>query len=306
MKLARVSFLGVRGLADATYDFVAGGGAPHDLVVVTGPTASGKTRFLEAILATKEAIGPYGLPPSGASWVASGAFGAKVSLAFWLDEEERAYAGTSSAIMEADVTWSAQRGAADADDGLVAVLERYDHRPDRGKVEYFAATRRLPSHPPFHGTGPLEQRLLRGGRDARKYACVPRFLAELRANPAATRAFAARLEALSPTARYVRPATADGVPRCFTSRGGAPLTPMELSDGEADAVLFAATATTIALGRSVLLVDRPEIHADPSRLGALVAGLRALGPDNQLVLASASPELVAAARPAHVVTLEGA
>ena len=76
MKLARVSFLGVRGLADATYDLVGPSGVPHDLVVVTGPTASGKTRFLEAVVAAKEAIAPYGLLQAGAPWVASGSVGA--------------------------------------------------------------------------------------------------------------------------------------------------------------------------------------------------------------------------------------
>ena len=306
MKLARVSFLGVRGLADATYDLLAPSGAPHDVVVVTGPTASGKTRFLEAIVAAKESIAPYGLLQPGSPWIASGSLGAKVSIAFWLDEEERTYAGTTSALVEADVTFNPQRGTSDADEGLVAGLERYDHRPERGKVEYFPATRRLPTFPPFHGTSAVEQRMLRPGKDPRKYSFVPRFLGELRANPAAVRAFSSRLEALSPTVRYVRPAASDGVPKCFTSRGGAPVTPMELSDGEGDAVLFAATATAIGLGRSLLLVDRPELHADPTRLAPLVGGLRALGADNQLVLASGSAELVAASRPAHVVTLEGA
>ena len=306
MKLARVSFLGVRGLADATYDLVGPSGVPHDLVVVTGPTASGKTRFLEAVVAAKEAIAPYGLLQAGAPWVASGSVGARVSLAFWLDEEERTYAGTGASVLEADVTFSPQRGASDADEGLVAVLERYDHRPDRGKVEYFPSPRRLPVYPPFHGTSAVEQRALRPGKEARKYAFVTRFLGELRASPGAVRAFAGRLEALSPTVRYVRPTAADGVPRCFTSRGGAPVTPTELSDGEADAVIFAATATLIGLGRSIVLVDRPDLFADPSGLAPFVAGLRALGPDNQLVLASASPELLAAAHPAHRIALDGA
>jgi hypothetical protein len=304
MKLARVSFLGVRGLADATYDLVAPSGAPHDLVVVAGPTASGKTRFLEAIVAAKEAIAPYGLPQPGAGWIATGAGGAKISLSFWLDEEERTYAAATTPIVEADVTFSPARGTGDADEGLVAVLERYEHRPERGKLDYFPANRRLPTFPPFHGTGAVEQRMLRAGKDARKYAFVTRFVGELRANAGAVRAFSSRLEALSPTVRYVRPATADGIPRCFSSRGGPPVGPAELSDGEADAVIFAATATMLGLGRSIVLVDRPELHADPARLAPFVAGLRALGADNQLVLASSSPELLAAARPAHVVTLD--
>ncbi|HEY4116704.1 MAG TPA: hypothetical protein VGM56_02560, partial [Byssovorax sp.] len=71
-----------------------------------------------------------------------------------------------------------------------------------------------------------------------------------------------------------------------------------------DAVLLAATAIAIDLVSSLVLVDRPELYADPANFGAFVKGLGALGDDNQLVLASSSAELAAAAPDALIVRLE--
>ena len=49
MKLAGLSLSDVRGFADKRFEFASDAAAkPHDLVLVTGPAASGKTRFLEA------------------------------------------------------------------------------------------------------------------------------------------------------------------------------------------------------------------------------------------------------------------
>jgi hypothetical protein len=63
MKLLDLTAEGLR-IPDGTYSFRAvRNGAPHDIVLVTGPPASGKTSFLLAIAALKEAFGPYGSPP---------------------------------------------------------------------------------------------------------------------------------------------------------------------------------------------------------------------------------------------------
>ncbi len=65
----------------------------------------------------------------------------------------------------------------------------------------------------------------------------------------------------------------------------------ELSASEADSVIFSATATLVGLSNSIVLVDRPEMHGiDPARA---LAGLAALGTNNQIILASPSPAFAA-------------
>ncbi|HVY44924.1 MAG TPA: hypothetical protein VHB21_03555, partial [Minicystis sp.] len=235
MKLLRATFLGVRGVPDATLHLGdATTGKPRDLVVVTGPPASGKTRALEAIVAAKEAVAPYGPPQPGAAWIAPSEGAAKVALVFVLDEEEQVFAGTESPMAEVDVTFYPRETRHDADEGTEAVLGRYAH-DGTGKIEYFPSTRRLPTYGPFAGLSPLEQRVLRPSKDTRKYSFVPRFLRELEdERRGAAEAFAERLAALSPTCRYEAGARSEGLPRCFRSRGGRPVGPMELCDGEAD------------------------------------------------------------------------
>jgi hypothetical protein len=302
MKIQRATFLGVRGVGDATLDLTdPRTGAPHGAVVITGPSASGKTRLVEALIAAKEAIGPYGPLTPGAPWIGAGN-AAKILVTFALDEAERDYAGTSSPTMEGEVIFLPERARIEADEGLRALLERYSHDPGQGKLEYFPASRRIPAHAPFMGLGTAEQRIGRAGKDARKYGFVVPFLRALEHDPARAEGFAARLLALSPTCRYVPGARGEGIPRCLASRGAPPVTPAELSDGEADAVIFAATAVAIGLDHSIVVVDRPDLHLDD--LERLVAGLSTLGRDNQLFLAS-RPELGALVGGAHVVSLKG-
>ena len=303
MKIQRLTFLGVRGLSDATFDLTdPASGAPYPVVLITGPAASGKTRALEAIVAAKEGIAPYGPMGPGAPWIAAGGSAAKVALSFHLDEEERTYAGTAEDRMDGETAFLPQRARSEADEGLIALLERYDHGAS-GKLEYFPTNRRVPSFPPFHGTNTLEQRVLRPSKDPRKYSFVLRFLRDLEDSKATEAAFADKLAMLSTTVRYERVGPADGMPRCFRSRADELLAPTELSDAESDAVIFAATAVAIGLNRSIVLIDRPELHADLRDLPRFYGALRALGNDNQLILATSSPELVAAAEGALVIKL---
>lgn len=305
MKIQRATFLGVQGVGDATLDLTDHRtGAPHETVVITGPSGSGKTRMIEALIAAKEAIGAYGLPPAGGAWIGAGN-AAKVLVTFHLDKAEQDYAGSPSATLDAEVIFLPERARSDASEGLRAVLERYSHDPAHGKVEYFPASRRISPYGPFAGLGAVEQRIVRAAKDARKYSSVVSLLRTFEFDRGRAEGFASRLEALSPTCRY-QPGSTEVIPRCFSSRGGAAVTVHELADGEADAVILAATAVTLGLDHSIVFVDRPDLHlTDPTHL---LRGLAALGQDNQLFLAAGS-ELAAAATSAgvaHVVTLKGA
>lgn len=303
MKIQRATFLGVRGVPDITLELTdPRTGQPHGLVVVSGPSASGKTRLIEALIAAKEAIGPYGPMAPGAPWIRSGD-AAKVLVSFVLDEAERDFAGSSSHVAEAEVIFVPDRAKSEASDGLRAVLGRYSHEPNRGKVEYFPADRRIGTFPPFAGLGTGEQRIARVTKDARKYGFILPFLRAIEHDAARRERFSARLAALSPSCRYVADESGAAIPRCFSSRGGPPVTAAQLSQGEADAVIFAATAAAIGLDCSLVFVDRPDLHLRD--LDDLVAGLAALGHDNQIFL-TGGPDLAAAAAGAHVVTLKRA
>ncbi len=303
MKIQRATFIGVRGVPDVSLDLTdARTGEARPLVIVTGPSGSGKTRMIEALIAAKEALRPYGALAAGAPWIGTtGA--AKIRVTFCLDESERDFAGTTSHTLEGETIFLPDRVNAEADDGLRAVLGRYTHNPAYGKVDYFPVERRIPMFPPFPGTGSAEQRVVRLGKDPRKYGFILPFLRSLGQDTAQRERFAASLEALSPSCRYVPDPSGEVIPRCFSSHGGDPVTVAQLSHGEADAVLFSATATTIGLDHSIVFVDRPDLHAGD--LNQFVAGLASLGKDNQLFL-TGHAALVAAAPGAHVVNLKGA
>jgi len=306
VKILRATFLSIRGVPDGTYDFANPiSGAPNSLLLVTGPEASGKTRFLEALLATKEAIGPYGPMIEGATWLKPGSQLAKIMISFALDEEERQYAGSSDNIVDGEATFLAERVRRDADEGLVALLSRYEHGPSSGKVEYFPSSRRLSPLGPYHGVGVIEQRLQRAQKDPTKYGFVVRFLRELPQDPGAQKAFSKQLERLSPSCRFVAGEPQRGLPRCFSSRGGPAATISELSETEQQAVLIAATAVNIGLSRSLVLIDRPELSTSPGRAAEFVEALSLLGDDNQVIMASSGPEFIAAMPKANVIRLEG-
>lgn len=303
MKIQRATFLGIRGVPDLTLDLVDyRSGLPHDVVILTGPSGSGKTRVLEALIAAKEALGAYGPMTAGAPWLGSGS-AAKIMLTFLLNAEEQQYAGTSSPVQEGEVVFLQDRAKSDAEEGLRSVLERYSHDSNQGKLEYFPANRRFAAHPPYGGLSAAEQRVSRPGKDVRKFSFVVSFLHSLEYNRALADRFANTLAALSPSLRYVPGTSSEGAPRCLSSRGGAPVTYAQISDGEADALIFAATAAAIGLDHSLILVDRPDLHLDD--FASVVAGLGALGRDNQLFL-TARPELATQAAGAHVVNLKRA
>jgi len=304
MKILRATFLGVHGVPDGSYDLSGRPGAKHDTIAITGPAASGKTRFLESLLAAKEAIGPYGAVGGGASFLRAGASIAKVMLTFALDEAEQEYAGVTESVVEGEAAFLADGVMRDADEGLAALLSRYRHERAFGKVEYLPSSRRLAPLGPHHGTGELEQRLQRASKDATKYGFVNRFLRELPDRPEKRDEFAALLARLSPSVRYAEGDPSPGLPRVFKSRGGKPSTSAELSDTEQQGVLLAAVAVGVGLSSSIVLIDRPELGTAPGDAAAFVEGLRALGEGNQLVLATSAPEILAALAPENVIQLE--
>jgi len=305
VKLRRIELRGVRGLPDGAFDLVdPRSGEAHRLVLVTGPTASGKTRLLEAIVAAKEQIAPYAGPPLASSWIRPGGEAARIALGFDLSESERGYGALDQPTAVAEAMFKHAGGVLPEDDGIVAVLRRYEHGDEAGKFEYFPALRSIPTNGIGVGLSAFEQRALRASGDARKYGCVVRIVYDLAGGGPMAERFAEHLARLSPTCRFQRAPVNDAFPRCFRRAGDDEARSLkELSSGETDAVIFAAIAALIGLGRSIVLVDTPEMHADPEAVPALVQGLLSLGEDVQVIAATRSQALLKAALPGQVVDL---
>ena len=301
MKISRISAQGVIGLPSLDCELVSRAtGRPHDLIVVTGPAASGKTRLCELILAVLEIVGPYEGIVRASDWVADPKEGARVEIGLWLDDEERRIAAPSENPTHALVKWSGDRTDYEIHRGVSRLLSRYDHDPAHGKREYFPEGRQRAWGARSDGLGALEQSLLRCSKDPHKYSVVGRFLATLGDDSRRLRVFADGLASLSPTARYTDvTAGASG----FTNRDGDGVSFGDLSSSEADAVLIAATIAMTGLSHSIAIVDRPELSVSPSRLVSWVESLASLGVDNQWIVASNDARLAASVDPSQIVSL---
>ncbi|MEZ4297358.1 MAG: hypothetical protein R3B70_20505 [Polyangiaceae bacterium] len=305
MKLRRALFRGVRGVPDGTFDLTdPSTGEPHSLVLIKGPPASGKTRFLEAIVQAKEWIAPYaGRPPAG-TWIRPTEPAAKVGLTWHLTPDEQAYGALSGAVHETESIFTTTGAQPPEEDGVVAILKRYEHGHAAGKLEYFPAHRAVPLSGLGTGLSAFEQKPLRATSDPRKFASVVRVVHELAGGGPTADYFAAILERLSPTCRFEPAAATDAFPRCFPGPHGA-RSIRELSHGELDAVVLSAIAVLLGLSRSVVLIDSPDLHTDPGYVPYLAEGLLSLGEDVQVIATTRSPDLFRPARPNQVIDLGG-
>jgi hypothetical protein len=225
-------------------------------------------------------------------------------MAFDLSEGERSYGALEQPTAVAEAVFRHAGGTLPEDDGVVAVLRRYEHGDEAGKFEYFPALRSIPTNGVGVGLSAFEQRTLRASGDSRKFACVVRIVYDMATGGPMAERFAEHLARLSPTVRFQKAAVNDAFPRCFRRASDDEARSLkELSSGEIDAVIFAAVASLIGLGSSIVLVDTPELHADPEAVPALVQGLLSLGPDVQVIAATRSPALLRAAQPGQVVDL---
>jgi hypothetical protein len=279
VKISGISVRGVSGLPDLEIDLrLAETGAPPSLVVVRGPPASGKTRLLETIVAARETVAPITVSPDPERFVRPGLIAAKATLILQLTDGERDFAGAASPELEIEAIFRVDGERPPTDESTLALLRRWAHDGQTGKLEMMPVWRALPSGP-AHATTVAAQREARVLTDARRWAFVPRFLDELGSDPARGEAFARRLAALSPTCRWIPDSSR------FEGHPGARSLDL-LAASEQDAVLFAATATLIGLDHSVLLVDRPEKHLPAELVPGFVRGLFELGEDLQVIVAT--------------------
>jgi hypothetical protein len=304
MKISQLACRGIAGLPDLSLDLMSSLRRPHDLVLVTGPEASGKTRFCELVLAGLDVIGPYEGIVRSETWLPEGSRGARLELGIWLDESERESTNVAENPTRAVVSFEPDSVDCDAPKEVVKLLSRYDHDPAHGKREYFPEGRQPAWGARRDGTGALEQSLWRCSKDPHKYGFIGGFLKELAKDSQRERVFASGLELLSPTVRYA-PGRAQNPAACFATGAADPVLLAELSSSEADAVILAATAAMTGLCHSLVVLDRPELYVPAERLVAWVHALAGLGSDNQWLVATSSRTLLAATDPNQVVTLPG-
>lgn len=319
MRLLRLQTTDIAALRDRTYELAhPQTGEALDVVVVTGPPSSGKTRLLEAIIAAKEAVASYG-GSSTPVRVAPGTTSAKIEAEWALSPAEARRIGeTRRAIRSEALIGSFALPSGEREAGLAAILGGYAHDPEVGKVEYFHAGRTLPMGSASLGGGASEssERRLRFSKSADKYRSIRQVLLdnavaerldERPRDPAAprfTERFARAFASLCSTKTFAGvDRGADGFRVRFEARSGGVVDLDELADSERQAVIFAATFTHLALHHSIVLVDVPELFLPPGEVVRFASALAALGQDNQLIFATGSPELVAAVAPYQVVRL---
>jgi hypothetical protein len=324
MKILRISTNGFRGLPDRTFELgEPGSPQPFDVVCVTGPAGSGKTSFLEAILAAKENVGPYGPPTGQAEYVRGGESGAKVRVDWVLSGDERARTGALTNVMSSESIFSSGFvPAPQHDPALVSILAGYSHHPELGKVEYFHAGRRIPrglnAGALAAAAVPAIAKAQRLGRDDSKYAGLDAYAVQTALGldegdpndrggdrPAAAR-LAAAFASLSSTKRLDGVQRIDGVihPR-FVDGGGRHYRLEQLSDGERQAFLFAATFVRSGVTGSLVLIDTPELHASGADAQTFLRAVSRLGADNQLIVATGSSEVLNGVPPAQIIRLPG-
>lgn len=313
MRIRKVSFDGVRGLPDKELDLTdAKTGWAARLVVVTGAQASGKTSFLDAIVAAKEQAGPYGSPPAAASVVRAGEEAAKIRIEWELSQLERDRYGVAEPTLIAEALFGeAVVAPPDVHPVLAALLSEYDPDPEFGKVEYFHASRRLPvgaSVDLTKAAGTQADKIMRLEKSDAKYTGLVRFVVEAglgldvdpSGNPKPPGRTKRAFEALCSSKRLGGLYSAEGtvLPGFFDSQGNA-YGLGQLSDSELEAFLFSVSFVRSGLAGSragsLVLIDTPEKHIGPEDAPRFVEALSRLGEENQIIVATRSRELAAAA-----------
>src|SRR6185503_13611897 len=106
---------------------------------------------------------------------------AKIRLEWELNDEERRRMGFDADVIETESIFSSTTPPEQEHDPRIeALLERYDHDPAHGKMEYFFAERTLAREAVgFSALDPSMQKRTRLNHNIRKYGAQHKYLAEL-------------------------------------------------------------------------------------------------------------------------------
>jgi hypothetical protein len=307
MRIASVAWKGVAGVADGALDFARDGGIPADLVVVTGPPGSGKTRLLETIIAGKERVAAYGPRPKLDDLLGREGTAAKIVLDWWLSEDERSFVGVRTPVQTTEAIY-ARSGVPELapDPAIGLLLERYDHDPRNGKIDYIPADRGLPSYATSVSDPVYEQRTKRLSRGPDKYAA----LSKLATDTVLGRGDSARVEALSTLftklCPHLRLGKVSSTGDLEIAREGVPPVPVSrLSMSEKQAFMIASSLVLVGVQNSVVLFDTPELFSSGAEARRRLEVMRGFAPTNQWIVATCAEEIVAMADHKSLVRLGG-
>jgi hypothetical protein len=317
MRVRRLTTDGFRGLPDRSYSLIdPRSDSGFGLVLVTGTRSTGKTSFLEAIIAAKEQVGPYGSALAPSSFLRAGETVTKVRVEWEISENERArYGATKRSILTESIFGDTVVDPPAPDPTIAALLGEYDPDPAFGKVEYFHATRRLPLGATIDlskSPGDPLDRMSRLGRDDIKYASLIRYIVEAGlgldrgpdGNPKPPGRIKAAFDALCPTKTigglYK---SGDALLPVFIDRSNKAYSLAQISDSELDSLLFATTFVRSGLHGSLVLIDTPERHLGDAETREYVHALTRLGEGNQLIVATRSEALLASVHSDQVIRL---
>jgi hypothetical protein len=276
---------------------------PRRLTVVTGAPCAGLTSFLDAIALGAARLGIGGQRPDAAEVIRAGGQSATIRQTYRLDAAERAFGGVTEEILAAEIVFQREGlGRADADPALLGLMSRYDHTPDTSKVVLVPA-RRVVDGGPAMGQFESEQRFKHLSSDPTKLGGIPAALAKH------TSGFGDR-DRFDTTARLFAELTgstqlvgADPSGLSFSVAGGRRIPLSRLGFSERNALVLAALVVLCGLGRSLVLLDTPEMGLAPGVAARWVDALCAATPEAQWIVATRDPALVASVPPAALVTL---
>ncbi|TKD00953.1 hypothetical protein [Polyangium fumosum] len=306
MRIASVAWKGFAGLADGSLDFARDGGVPADLIVVTGPPGSGKTRLLEMIIAGKERVAAYGPRPRLDDVLGPAGTAAKISMQWWMSEDEQKFVGVTKPLLSTESIYARSGTVELAPDPAIGVLlERYDHDRQHGKMDYIPADRGLPSYATTVGDPVGDQRRKRLTRGPDKYAGLMKLAEGMilrRADAARTDTLGALFAALCPHLRLSGVGSAGDL-EVVSAGGGSPRPLSRLSMSEKQAFAIAASMALVGVHHSVVLFDTPELYLSGAEARRQLEILQSFAPTNQWIVSTCAEEIVAMAAHRNLVRL---
>jgi energy-coupling factor transporter ATP-binding protein EcfA2 len=299
VKLSRIQTTACRAVPDGEYSFQSKDGAAADLVVVTGASGSGKTSFLELILACKEVIGPYvGLPQTD-DIMRPNEPGARVDTEWSLTQEEAASVGLPSQASVAEVLLP-RTGLPtnNADPGITAILSKFSTSIQTGIVDYFPDDRSLPTVALNQDVSEFEMKRSRLDRGARKYEATAVFARKTLGGgidpDGRGKAIRHILGELVP---HLTPVGVNGRGVLeFHRAGGASVSIDRLSASERQILLFAVTPVMLGAKDSIIVIDMPELFLAKGQASRLLQILRTTLPPNQWIVATHDEGLISEAQ----------
>ncbi len=139
MRVRTISLLGVRGLDGLKLDLPRA--KDTDLVVVYGRQASGKTTFLDALAAAKEAVAAYGSPDGRWDSLVGSLGAAKVHIGWEASADEQTRMALADALLSSESILG-KPGPSEHPVALTGLLTE-PGTADRGSIHYLHDTREL-------------------------------------------------------------------------------------------------------------------------------------------------------------------